>query len=125
MQTVEENTTTKKPKKSLLPIISERHEHRDIISRLPTEWSTWPQDKSSCNSIARKPSKMPDRFRKRKLKWPKRPVVFISDPHADATAFEASLIASGVVQQKKGRFTAFKAHKSRAQNGDHYRWRLS
>ncbi|SBS33657.1 diadenosine tetraphosphatase [Marinomonas spartinae] len=102
MQTVEENTTTKKTrKKSLLPVVSDRHEHRDIISRLPTEWAPWPQDKGSCNSIARNPSKMPERFRKRKLKWPKRPVVFISDPHADATAFEASLIAAGVVQQKE------------------------
>lgn len=29
--------------------------------------------------------------------WPRRPVIFISDPHADAQAFEASLRASGCV----------------------------
>ena len=29
------------------------------------------------------------------LKWPKRPVYFVSDPHADAAAFSASLVASG------------------------------
>ena len=28
-------------------------------------------------------------------KWPKRPVFFIADPHADAEAFVASLVASG------------------------------
>jgi hypothetical protein len=84
-----------------LPKISVRKEHAGIISRLPTEWSAWPQDNSSCNAAARTPTKTPDKFTKRKLKWPNRPVVFISDPHADATAFEASLIASGVAVQKK------------------------
>lgn len=32
-------------------------------------------------------------------KWPKRPVFFIADPHADAEAFNASLVASGGVQK--------------------------
>lgn len=30
-------------------------------------------------------------------RWPERPVVFIADPHADAQAFEASLVASGTI----------------------------
>lgn len=32
-------------------------------------------------------------------KWPKRPVFFIADPHADAEAFIASLVASGGVRK--------------------------
>ena len=84
-----------------LPSIPVCKEHAEIILRLPTEWSTWPKDSSSCNGAVRTPIKQPAKFNKHKVKWPSRPVVFISDPHADATAFEASLIASGVVVQKK------------------------
>ena len=29
--------------------------------------------------------------------WPKRPVVFISDPHADAESFLRSLVAAGTI----------------------------
>jgi len=32
--------------------------------------------------------------------WPKRPIFFIADPHADAEAFVASLLASGGVRRK-------------------------
>ena len=32
-------------------------------------------------------------------KWPKRPIYFLADPHADAEAFTASLVASGGVQK--------------------------
>lgn len=32
-------------------------------------------------------------------KWPKRPLYFISDPHADADAFMASLVASGGIKK--------------------------
>ncbi len=38
--------------------------------------------------------------------WPQRPVIFISDPHADAQAFEASLRASGCVDEA-ARLTTF------------------
>lgn len=38
--------------------------------------------------------------------WPQKPVVFISDPHADAAAFEASLRASGC-WDSRGELTAF------------------
>lgn len=33
------------------------------------------------------------------LKWPKRPVYFITDPHADTDAFIASLVASGGIER--------------------------
>jgi hypothetical protein len=32
-------------------------------------------------------------------KWPKRPIYFLADPHADAEAFNASLVASGGVRK--------------------------
>jgi hypothetical protein len=34
-------------------------------------------------------------------KWPKKPIFFISDPHADAEAFLASLLATGGIQPPK------------------------
>lgn len=41
--------------------------------------------------------------------WPERPVVFVSDPHADAEGFLRSLIAAGVIHRTGGRIglTAF------------------
>ncbi|WP_418592515.1 metallophosphoesterase family protein [Ponticoccus sp. (in: a-proteobacteria)] len=41
--------------------------------------------------------------------WPERPVVFVSDPHADAEGFLRSLIAAGVIHRTRGRIglTAF------------------
>lgn len=39
-------------------------------------------------------------------KWPKAPVIFISDPHADAQAFFASLVASGGIKRSaKGKLS--------------------
>ena len=35
--------------------------------------------------------------------WPERPVVFVSDPHADAEGFLRSLIAAGVIHRAEGR----------------------
>lgn len=35
----------------------------------------------------------------KRWKWPKRPVFFVADPHADAEAFGASLVASGGVRK--------------------------
>ncbi|WP_240512289.1 metallophosphoesterase family protein [Pseudoruegeria sp. SK021] len=37
--------------------------------------------------------------------WPNRPVVFISDPHADAEGFLRSLIAAGVIGRNGGQIT--------------------
>jgi len=86
---------------SPIPAIKNRLHHAEIISRLPTEWASWPRDDSSVNSHVLESNKTPKRFQKNKLRWPKRSVVFISDPHADAVAFEASLIAAGVAERKK------------------------
>ncbi|MES0880832.1 metallophosphoesterase [Roseibium sp. SCP14] len=37
--------------------------------------------------------------------WPDRPVVFVSDPHADADGFLRSLVAAGVVRRSTGRLS--------------------
>ncbi|WP_239520583.1 metallophosphoesterase [Pseudooceanicola aestuarii] len=37
--------------------------------------------------------------------WPRRPVIFVSDPHADAEGFLRSLIAAGAVRRMAGRIT--------------------
>jgi len=41
-------------------------------------------------------------------RWPKRPVFFIADPHADAEAFVASLLASGGVRRSGPQLNDFK-----------------
>ena len=86
---------------SPIPTVTDRPHHADIIARLPSEWAAWPRDESSVNSHVLEPNKTPSLFKKNKLRWPKRSVVFISDPHADAVAFEDSLIAAGVAERKK------------------------
>lgn len=86
---------------SPIPTVIDRPHHADIIARLPSEWTAWPRDESSVNSHVLEANKTPSLFKKNKLRWPKRSVVFISDPHADAVAFENSLIAAGVAERKK------------------------
>jgi len=86
---------------SPIPAIIDRPHHAEITARLPSEWTSWPRDDSSVNSHVLATNETPSRFKKNKLRWPKRSVVFISDPHADAFAFEASLIAAGVAERKK------------------------
>ena len=83
---------------NVLPKVTDHPHHHAIVARLPTEWTPWPDDDRSVNhdealSIFIK------RTQKKRFTWPKKPVVFISDPHADAEAFEASLIAAGVIER--------------------------
>mgnify|MGYP001821165501 FL=1 len=42
------------------------------------------------------------------LKWPRRKIIFITDPHADPRAFIDSLVASGSVRQTSDDLTGFK-----------------
>lgn len=99
--------------RSPLPQINDKPEHAEIIARLPNEWTAWPQDSGSSNAMARTSLNTSGKtLKKSKLAWPKRPVVFISDPHADATAFEASLIAAGVATQRKAGLGKLKLTKS-------------
>ena len=97
--------TTKERLLEPLPTLKPNELLNDIYEVLPNGWEPWPADKASANSHALGVGKVESALRlkskkKAKLEFPKRPVVFISDPHADAEAFEASLIASGVVTRE-------------------------
>lgn len=81
-----------------IPKVSKQPYHDAILARLPTDWVPWPNDQSSVNHDDAL-STFLKRSRKSCFAWPKQPVVFISDPHADAEAFEASLIAAGVIER--------------------------
>jgi hypothetical protein len=88
-----------------LPDIELNDANRHIVEALPTAWEPWPDDKASVNPNAQELGRIESALRlkgkkKAKIDFPKRPVVFISDPHADAEAFEASLVASGVVARE-------------------------
>lgn len=87
--------------KSSLPKITSKPLHQDILEQLPSDCVLWPRDHSSFNYKALATHEQPSKHWQKKVRWPKRPVVFISDPHADAEAFEASLISAGVAERKK------------------------
>lgn len=82
-----------------LPPPSAKETHLDILSAIPSDWEVWPFETGSANQKCRSHSDLTHALHKHnpksKLKFPDRPVIFISDAHADAEAFEASLIASG------------------------------
>ncbi|WP_111493716.1 metallophosphoesterase family protein [Marinobacter bohaiensis] len=81
-----------------IPKVSDHRFHSAVLSRLPTEWEPWPDDQTSVNHDDALNTFI-KRSRKKTFAWPKKPVVFVSDPHADAEAFEASLIAAGVIDR--------------------------
>ncbi|MBM6549814.1 metallophosphoesterase family protein [Marinomonas ostreistagni] len=84
-----------------LPKITKKKLHQDILAHVPRELAPWPRDNASFNAKAREAKDEPSKYWGKKMQWPKRPVVFISDPHADAQAFEDSLIAAGAAERKK------------------------
>lgn len=84
-----------------LPTIVKSPLHEEILERIPTNVALWPRENGSFNHKALDTHQGLNKYWKKKVRWPKRPVVFISDPHADAEAFEASLIAAGVVERTK------------------------
>ncbi|MFD1384628.1 metallophosphoesterase [Rhodanobacter aciditrophus] len=73
--------------------------HQQVIQRLPTQWENWPTDKGSRNDHTNNLPLVTKALHKKECQWPKKPVVFISDPHADAEAFEMSLVAAGVIEK--------------------------
>ncbi len=87
-----------------LPRIKPRSTHTDIRAALPLTSCAWPLEKGSADSELRDEAQLQQALINSSpdcgddWRWPKRPVIFISDPHADAEAFEASLVASGGVQ---------------------------
>ena len=87
--------------KNHLPTISDLPQHEEIRARLPKDVELWPRETSSFNHKALDTHHPLNKYWHKKVRWPSRPVVFISDPHADAQAFEDSLIAAGVADRKK------------------------
>jgi len=84
---------------ALIPKIKEKPFHSDVLARIPKGWEPWPDDQGSVNTSGA--LRVFLRYAgKSSFEWPKRPVVFISDPHADADAFEASLIAAGAIERQ-------------------------
>ena len=73
-----------------------------IEAKLPTQCEPWLARNGPGCSIAKKLShpasaELWELFGKSRWSWPRRTICFITDPHADADAFIASLVASGGV----------------------------
>lgn len=73
-----------------------------MIRQLPTakeQWQLHSHHSGSHKDSGRHVKKrLLDATRGKGWKWPKRPVFFISDPHADAEAFLASLLSTGGIE---------------------------
>jgi hypothetical protein len=77
---------------------------RWIRGNLPTEGEQWQLGKGKSIGKDRANHHALSEVLKRALshspwKWPKRPIYFLADPHADAEAFTASLVASGGIRK--------------------------
>lgn len=76
--------------------------HLEIIDRLPIDSECWRFEQlhsgnKACGSTGKLSEALRQTESRVRWRWPKRPIVFIGDPHADAEAFIASLVASGGV----------------------------
>ena len=93
------------------------HTARAITGNLPTEGRHWFPGKRG--AVARN-EPHPDDLAKvvseaatyHQWHWPKRPIFFIADPHADAEAFVASLLASGGVKRSGPQLNQFQLTKA-------------
>ena len=73
---------------------------RWIQGKLPTTQQRWtPGKQRSANQDRALGLALNRAVTYRPWKWPKRPIFFIADPHADVEAFNASLVASGGVRK--------------------------
>lgn len=87
-----------------------------VAGRLPREGRLWFPGKHG--AVARNkphPDQLADAVTEatthRHWQWPKRPIFFIADPHADAEAFVASLLASGGICHSGPQLNDFKLTK--------------
>lgn len=83
---------------AFIPKVRDHKYHQAVLDRMPSAWGAWPADEASVNDDQALATFL-RRSQKDSFEWPKKTVVFISDPHADAEAFEASLIAAGVIER--------------------------
>lgn len=94
-----------------IPRVSEQKHHTAILNRLPKEWVPWPGDPDSVNDEDALAAFIRC-TRKNSFAWPDKPVIFISDPHADGEAFEASLIAAGAIEREGSNLCEYSLTKS-------------
>ncbi|WP_236016810.1 metallophosphoesterase [Salipiger abyssi] len=87
------------------PLLPPMFDTDSCLADLPRDLAPWPGTQahpqiSACLDRARAHGGW---------RWPERPVIFVSDPHADAEGFLRSLIAGGVIRRERGRIalTAF------------------
>lgn len=101
---------------TVLPEIKKLPLHTEIAKRLPVASESWLYTKTHSGNKA---SGEGDRFNesirrageRSAWRWPKRPICFIGDPHADAEAFIASLVAGGGVAKTGTGVSDFKLTK--------------
>lgn len=87
---------------SIIPKIKALQEHLEIIDRLPTGCEQWRfgathSGNKASGEAGQLNSVLHQAARASHWRWPRRPLFFIGDPHADAQAFIASLVATGGV----------------------------
>ena len=91
---------SRKNKKSLIP---EYQGSKWIRSGLPRESECWQPGKRRVQTNGECSAAITKALRRaashQPWQWPKHPVYFFADPHADAEAFSASLVASGGVKK--------------------------
>jgi hypothetical protein len=78
--------------------IPDYHGKRWIRDGLPNAQQTWKLSKDRTNHHAIK-EVLRCAVSHKPWRWPKRPIYFIADPHADVDAFNASLVASGGIKK--------------------------
>ena len=88
-----------------------------IDINLPKDEEPWLQGKKRSlhrrrSSHAASSRELVELLEMHQWKWPKRPVYFIGDPHADTDALLASLVASGGIKKTGAADSAFKLTKA-------------
>jgi len=84
-----------------------------LAASLPTESRNWTEGNRHClrqrhKNIVQTRQSIHALLQQYQWQWPKRPIVFISDLHADADAFFASLVASGGIKKTGSKDHQFK-----------------
>ncbi|WP_424985442.1 metallophosphoesterase family protein [Microbulbifer sp. S227A] len=75
------------------------------LARLPTDCARWPLDQAhSAGGTHASLQDLQHSLRRAAThgpwEWPRRPLVFVSDPHADAEGFLRSLVAAGTIRRR-------------------------
>lgn len=103
MKSVSQQQHIKKSQRFIEALVSHHKAHQSVWQRIPTETERWKVSEShsghkSHQDEASFAKAMMTAQQYSEWKWPKRPIFFIADPHADAEAFVSSLVASGGIK---------------------------